>query len=364
MATSLDRCDRLRARLKRSDIEALLVTNPINVTYLTGFTGDDSYLLISQHRTCILSDPRFETQIAEECPDVEAAIRRPGTSMPDQVVAEVKSTSPRALGIESNSMTVALFQQLQEKIVPAAVVATSGLIEALRAIKDKTEVEAIRQAVRMAERAFAVLRASLTGDQTEKQLADELESQLRRFGARGTSFSPIVAVGSHAALPHAQPTLRTVAEHPLLLVDWGARGALYSSDLTRILVTDRISTKLERVYGVVLRAQRAAIEAIRPGVTAHDVDQVARGIIAEAGFGRQFGHSLGHGLGLEVHESPRLGPNQRQPLKSGMVVTVEPGVYLPGWGGVRIEDDVLVTRGGHEVLSGLSTALEDAYVRL
>jgi Xaa-Pro aminopeptidase len=172
-----------------------------------------------------------------------------------------------------------------------------------------------------------------------------------------------VAVGSRAALPHATASDRTIGSGDFVLIDWGADGGLYKSDLTRMLVTGRISPKLERVYGVVFKAQRKAIDAIRPGAVAGDVDKIARGVIAQAGFGRYFGHSLGHGLGLDVHEAPRLGKDGNVVLKPGMVVTVEPGIYLPGWGGVRLEDDVLVTPSGREVLSTLGKQLEETIVR-
>ena len=185
---------------------------------------------------------------------------------------------------------------------------------------------------------------------------------MRLFGAKQSAFPTIVAVGPRAALPHATPTGRRVGASDFVLIDWGADEGLYKSDLTRVLVTGRISPKLERIYRVVLRAQLKAIAAIRPGVVAADVDGIARAVIGEAGFGRYFGHGLGHGLGLQVHEAPRLAASSRTVLKPGMVVTVEPGIYLPGWGGVRIEDDVLVTRAGHEVLTSVPKQLEDAVV--
>jgi Xaa-Pro aminopeptidase len=229
----------------------------------------------------------------------------------------------------------------------------------LRQIKDREEVAEIRQAVRYAEKAFAAIRVTLRPEQTEKEIADALDYQLRRFGARGSSFPPIVAAGPRGALPHATPGDEPVGEQESVLIDWGAAGRLYKSDLTRVLVTGRISPKLRRIYGLVLAAQTQAIAAIGPGVAAQEVDAVARGVIAAAGYGRRFGHGLGHGLGLEVHEAPRLTAASSTVLQAGMVVTVEPGIYLPGWGGVRIEDDVLVTRRGHEVLTTAPKQLEE-----
>jgi Xaa-Pro aminopeptidase len=356
------RRERLRRAMEKAGAEALLVTDFTNVTYLTGFTGDDSYLLLRARGETMLSDPRYTTQLGEECAGLDLQIRRPGTSMMRAIAKVLRSGRIRRLGIEADSMSVALRDQIATERPKMEIVPTSNLAETLRQIKDKEEIARIRRAVWYAEKAFGVLRATLRSEKTEKQVALELEHQMRLFGAKGSSFSSIVGVGPRAALPHANPTGRRVAESDFILVDWGANEGLYNSDLTRVLVTGRISPKLERVYRVVLRAQARAIAAIRPGVTAREVDRAARAVIAKAGFGRHFGHGLGHGLGLAVHEAPRLAANSRTVLKSGMVVTVEPGIYLPGWGGVRIEDDVLVTREGHEVLTHLPKRLEEAFV--
>jgi Xaa-Pro aminopeptidase len=228
---------------------------------------------------------------------------------------------------------------------------TDGVVEQLRAIKDTDEVAEIRESIRLAERAFGVVRACLRPEQTEKEIAYEIEHQIRRFGGSRCSFPSIVAVGPRGALPHATLSDHCIGDADFVLIDWGAQGRLYKSDLTRVLVTGRISPKLERIYEVVLRAQAAGIAAIRPGAILKDVDAAVRKVIEDAGFGPRFGHGSGHGIGLEIHEAPRFAANQSGPVKAGMVVTVEPGIYLPGWGGVRIEDDILVTRTGHEILS-------------
>ncbi len=356
------RRDKLRRLIGQAGTDALLVTSFVNVTYLTGFTGDDSYLLVTPTGEILLSDQRYTTQLEEECPGLELSIRSPKVNMLELVVRAVKAAKVAKLGIEADSMTVGHRDKIANKLPKLDIVPTSVLVEKLRMIKDKEEIADIRRAIDHAERAFAVLRASIRPDQTEKELADNLEHQMRLFGAKGASFTPIIAVGARAALPHARPTSKRVGEADFVLVDWGAEDRLYKSDLTRVLVTGKISPKLERVYGVVLNAQLQAIKAIRPGVSCQDVDSVARGAIEKAGFGRQFGHGLGHGIGLEIHESPRLGQKQKQVLEPGMVVTVEPGIYFPGWGGVRIEDDVLVTKSGHEVLSNVPKTWADACV--
>lgn len=357
------RRDKLRRAFRKAGVDALLVTNFTNVTYLTGFSGDDSYLMLLAREEVIVSDPRYTTQLEQECPGLEAAIRPPGRGMVETVAKIATAAHVRKLGIEGGSMSVALRDQIAAALPKTELASMIDLVESLRIIKDKDEVAEIRRAIWFAERAFNVLRASLRPERTEKEVADELENQIRLYGAKGCSFPPIIAVGARAALPHARPTDQKIGADDFVLIDWGADGGPYKSDLTRILVTGKISPKLERVYRVVLSAQEAAIAAIRPGVSCHDVDQVARGIITKAGFGKNFGHGLGHGIGLDIHEAPRLAAKAHLKLEPGMVVTVEPGIYLPGWGGVRIEDDVLVTKGGCQVLTTLGKQWEDALVR-
>jgi Xaa-Pro aminopeptidase len=358
----LGRRDRLRRAVKKAGAEAILVTNFTNVTYLTGFTGDDSFLLVRGDGDVILSDFRYITQLEEESPGLETAIRRHSVTMPDWTAKILKKTKVRRLALESESVTWSLLNQINEAIKGIETIPTSGLVEKLREIKDKEEIESIRAAIHAAEKGFGVLRATLLPEKTEMQLRDELEYQMRVFGAGDRGFPSIVAVGPRAALPHAVPSDKRVDASNHLLVDWGARVNLYRSDLTRVLMTGKISPKLERIYRVVLKAQTKAIEAIRPGATGQEIDKIARGVIADAGFGRYFGHGLGHGIGLDIHELPRLATTSDSVLKPGMVTTVEPGIYIPGWGGVRIEDDILVTRNGHEVLTSVPKTLEEMVV--
>jgi Xaa-Pro aminopeptidase len=355
MERTAPRRERLRRLLKRSGADAILVTSVSNVTYLTGFTGDDSYLLVTRDGQILVTDSRYTIQLSEECPGLELEVRQTGSGK--TIVEATAKVAKRAkiaqLAIEANVMTVALRDQLSDKLPRVKLLSTSGLVEELRSIKDREEVAEIRGAVRIAEKAFGVVRAGLRRDQTEKQIADDLDGQIRLFGGQGCSFVPIVAAGPRAALPHAPPTEAMVAANELLLVDWGAKAGLYLSDLTRVLVTGRISPKLERIYRVVLKAQERAIASIRPGVLASKVDMAARTVIEKAGFGKNFGHGLGHGVGLDIHEDPRLSKTNSETLRPGMVITIEPGIYVTGFGGVRIEDDVLVTRDGHEVLTSV-----------
>jgi Xaa-Pro aminopeptidase len=344
-------------------VDLLLLTNPVNVTYLTGFSGDSSYLVLSRDRALLVSDGRFTAQIAEECPGLEAHIRPPTKPVTEAAAEVLGKFGGRSVGFESGHLTVGEFDTFREQAPGLEWKPARDRVERLRAVKDAWEVEQIRQAIHIAERAFAMFRALLRPGDTEKDLYDALESYVRRAGGQGTSFPPIVAVGARAALPHAPPTSHKVSEAGLLLVDWGASGPFYKSDLTRVLVPRNNTTpsgnasgqgfepKLQEVYDVVLRAQHAALAAIRPGAKSGAVDAAARQVITDAGYGSYFTHSIGHGMGLQIHEAPMMRPGSEIVLQAGMVVTVEPGIYLPDWGGVRIEDDVLITPDGGEVLT-------------
>lgn len=352
------RRDKLCSLLRKEKLNALLITNFTNVSYLTGFSGDDSYVLVTPQQCIMLSDQRYTTQLEEECPDLELEIRGPGKKMLSSVASLLAKLKISKVGFESNSMTVALHSALDAALPKCELIATDGWVEQLRMLKDRDEVASTRRACDIARRTFEVVRATLTPNMTELQVAADLEYHARRFGGKCMSFPSIVAVGPRAALPHASPTAQRLDADDFVLIDWGVNEGQYMSDLTRILVTGRILPKLRKIYDIVLKAQLAGIKAIKPGVTAQSVDNAARSVISKAGHGKHFGHSLGHGTGLEIHEAPRLGTGQETILKPGMIVTVEPGIYLPGWGGVRIEDDVLVTRSGHEVLTSVPKDLD------
>lgn len=358
------RRDRLLSLLQAEGLDAFLITHPLNVSYLTGFTGDSSALILTAERTVFVSDGRFTTQLKEECPDLEAYIRPPIQPLTLACAVSLEKLGVGNVGFESGHLTVADHQTIKDQAKTLSWKAGTDWVERFRQIKEEGEIAAIRSAIRMAERAFAMFRAMLRPEDDEKSLADALEQYVRRAGGKCTSFAPIVAVGPRAALPHATPSTVRVQESHHLLIDWGAAETFYKSDLTRVLLTHNNGSilnqkelaKLKEVYEVVLRAQAAAIAVLRPGVPAKDVDAAARAIIAQAGYGDYFTHSIGHGIGMAVHEGPMMRANTETPLAAGMVVTVEPGIYLPDWGGVRIEDDVLVTPDGHEVLSHVPKA--------
>ena len=353
------RREKLRRTLRPDGVEALLIASPSNVTYLTGFGGDSSALILTTGRAILVSDGRYATQIERECPGVEVRVRPVNQTILAAIGEAIGLLELGRVGFEAGALTVAAFEDLKQASPGVAFLGLKGRVEALRAIKDAGEVAAIREAVSIAERAFTMFRAGLRGSDTEKDAADDLETFLRRCGATAASFASIVAVGPNAALPHHRPDASTrIDSGDFVLIDWGASGRPYKSDLTRMLLTGKVTAKLEKVYRSVLDAQARAIAAIRPGTPTRDVDAEARSSLMEAGFGRFFSHGLGHGVGIDIHEAPALRADATDTLRPGMIVTVEPGVYLPGWGGVRIEDDVLVTPDGCEVLTHLPKSFD------
>lgn len=358
-----DRRDRLRRTLATDGVAALLVNSVSNVRYLTGFSGDATALLLTPDRALAVSDGRYTLQLSQECPDVEPHIRPIGQPLMLGVAEVIAKLGLRSVAFESALVTVDEFEKLQGALKGVELRGVRDRVEALRMIKDETELAAIRSAIDQAETAFQRLRAALPTYRTEKDVADALEAELRRAGAGAASFPPIVAAGRRAALPHARPRAAdcALADADLLLMDWGAsEPGGYKSDLTRVLATGKVTDQFATVYRAVLAAQGRAIAAIRPGVPARSIDAEARAAIEEAGFGSFFNHGTGHGIGLDIHEAPSLRRESEMPLAAGMVVTIEPGIYLPDWGGVRIEDDILITPDGAEVLTRLDRSLESA----
>ncbi len=363
---------RLARQLKPLALDALLVSNPVNVTYLTGFTGEASYLIVGRTRQLLVTDGRFTEQLAEECPGLDLRVRPPTITTLTAVAKVLTDLGFKTVGFESKHVTVAMLETLRELAKTLDWAPHPGLVESMRVIKDAAEIGQIREVIAIAERAYAMFRAMIEPGATERELCNALEMYVRKAGGTTTSFPSIVATGERSALAHAPPTERTVQSADWLLVDWGAAGPYYKSDLTRLLITRRSwfrpskarpdDPKLAKVYAAVLTAQERAIAAIRPGVEAKTVDAAARSALADAGYEKAFTHGLGHGLGLQVHEAPDLRASSTDVLQPGMVVTVEPGVYLPGWGGVRIEDDVLVTPDGCERLTTLPRDIESAEI--
>lgn len=353
------RRQRLLRLVSEKDAAAILVTDEINVRYLSGFSGDSSYLLLSEDRQVIISDSRYDTQIAAECPDLELVTRTAAQEMKILVGDTIRQLGKQAIAIESDAITKAGFDAIAAEAPGVSFVDTTGLVLSLRAIKDSVEIGLIRQSIRIAESAFQQLCRELQADWTELHAAHRLEEIIRHLGGQGRAFDTIVAGGPRAALPHAGATQHPLGSETAILFDWGAKFQNYCSDLTRVVLTGQPSPALEKIHQVAVEAQQKAIDAIRPGASLKAVDSIARDSIAASGFGPYFGHGLGHGFGLQIHESPRLSPLAKDNLEVGMVVTVEPGIYLPNDCGVRIEDDVLVTADGCEVLSRLPRSLQD-----
>ena len=363
------RRDRLRAKLAQDGVDAYLISGVANVTYLTGFKGEASHLVVSKNKDILVSDARFTEQIKNECPGLEALIRPPTKKTLDMVAEAIRSIKALSIGFECQVLTVSDFESLKELLPECSWLATRERVETQRMVKEPIEIEAIRAAIKMAQDAFVSLNKSLSPSQTEKNVADELERLMRSMGAQCAAFPIIVAAGLNAALPHAIPSQHCIGNENLLLIDWGASSPSgYKSDLTRVLDTHSFSKtkgqtetkdKLRKIYSIVLGAQKAAFNTIKPGVKALEVDHAARQFIADAGFGDYFGHGLGHGIGLQIHEAPWFRPGSETVLEPGMVFTLEPGIYLPGWGGVRIEDNILVTSSGAQYLTGISRELDD-----
>jgi Xaa-Pro aminopeptidase len=359
------RAGRLAEELRERGVDALLVATPADLRYLTGFTGSHGLALVLAEGAQVasghdrfLTDFRYETQSSEQ---VASRFEREivaGNLF--EAAARSMGTMGGRLGFDEESLTVGTHTRLRQTLPEEwELVACTGAVERLREVKDAGELARIRAACELADEALrSLLEEGLMG-RTEREAAIELELRMRRLGAEAPSFPAIVASGAHGALPHAEPRGVQIAGDVLVTIDWGARHDGYCSDCTRTYATgERISAEAREIYELVLRAQERALAAVRSGPTGRELDAVAREVIEEAGQGEHFGHGLGHGVGMEVHEGPRLSRIAGEDrLQAGNVVTVEPGVYLPGQLGVRIEDLVLVTDSGGEVLTGLPKAL-------
>jgi Xaa-Pro aminopeptidase len=350
------RADRLTERLSGAGVDVVLITGLINVRYLTGYTGSNGLALIGPSTRAFVTDFRYVEQAAEQ---VDSSFERLPASV--DLLEAVDSAIPSGelrLGFEEAHMTVRDHGRLRE-LLPDRVelVGVQGLVEGLRVVKEPAEIAALQAAAALADAALEQLIAGGLTGRTERDLAVALEFDMRRRGAEGPSFEPIVAAGPHGALPHARPRAIEVRSGDLVVIDWGAQLDGYCSDCTRTVAAGAADGHATEIYELVLNAQLTGLKAVAVGASGRDVDAVARQLIDAAGHGEHFGHGLGHGVGLEVHEAPRLAQRSDAVLEAGNVVTVEPGVYLPGDLGVRIEDLVVVTAEGPEILTGLSKEL-------
>jgi Xaa-Pro aminopeptidase len=341
--------------LAERKLNGLLVSFGPNLRYLSGFTGSNGLLLLTAGKSILFTDPRYAIQAGQESTCEVHISKGP---MVDDVAAAIGKQRLRRVGYEPAMMTCDAFQSFEAKLPEkAGFVAVKGWIEELRAVKSPAEIELIRRSVETNSRAFEKVVTRVRPGMKEQDLAAELEYQMRRMGAERPSFETIVAGGARSALPHAQPTGAKFAAGDLIVVDMGALQDGYCSDMTRMLFLGAPGAKVKRTYQAVLEAQLAGIAAVKAGARTAAVDAAARNVLKRHGLDKAFVHSTGHGLGLEIHEPPRLGKRDKSRLKAGMAITIEPGVYIEGFGGIRIEDTVLVTEKGCEVLTPTSKEL-------
>jgi len=329
-------------------VEAVLIQKAENRRHLTGFTGSAGVVLVTPQEALLLVDFRYVEQAGAEASGFE--VIKADRQFIDTLVEVTSARGLRRIGFESDGLTYKQYDDFTRRLAPAALVPLDG-VDHLRWVKDPDEIERITRAVEIADRAFAHIQKMLRPGAVERDIAIEMEFFMRRHGAEKEAFETIVASGPRSALPHGRAGDRALQAGEFVTLDFGAMVDGYVSDCTRTVVLGEATPRHEEVYGVVRRAQQEALAGIRPGLSGREADALARNVIAAAGYGEAFGHSLGHGVGLAVHEGPTLSPREEAVLSPGMVVTVEPGIYLPGWGGVRIEDLVVITPDGCRVLT-------------
>jgi Xaa-Pro aminopeptidase len=344
-----ERLAKLRARILEKGLEALLISHPVNRRYVTGFTGTAGMALITEKDAVVVTDFRYVTQVKEQAPHFEVYCH--DGNIFEGVADLCRQRGIEELAFEQDHLTYGEVGKLRKAMGDKKTIPVSQMVEPLRVVKDAEEQDMIRKAAAMADRAFEQILEELRPGRTEREIALSLEIMMREMGADGSAFDMIVASGPRSALPHGVASDRVMEKGDLVTLDFGASYRGYCSDITRTVVLGSPNEKQREIYEVVRKAQQAAVDAVHPGVAGKSVDNVARERIKKHGYAEYFGHGTGHGLGLELHEAPRLSPRGEDILEPGMVVTVEPGIYLPDFGGVRIEDDVIVTESGCEVLT-------------
>ena len=349
-----ERATQLAAQLPAKELDAVLISNPENRRYLSGFTGSAGYLLITPERSVLFTDSRYTEQAAQQSPHFQVVQTKPGL---DWLLDALKETGVQRIGFESETMTVAGYNRLldalkeDEALGGASLMAAVGLTEELRICKDPQELAQLQKAIDASDAAMEAVCPTIQAGMTEKEVAWRMEMAMREFGSDGISFDTIVAAGPNGAMAHHHPDDTVIQAGEPIVIDMGAQVGGYCSDITRTVVVGEPDEMFHKIYGIVLAAQLTAINTVRPEMTGQECDALSRDLIAEAGYGDNFGHSLGHGVGLAVHEKPWVSARSEEPLQAGMVFTVEPGIYLTGWGGVRIEDIVILGEKGATPLS-------------
>lgn len=329
-------------------IDALLITNPFNRRYMTGFTGTAGVALMSKEKAIFITDFRYTEQATEQAKDFEIVEHK--GAIEEEISRQIQSLGIKRLGFEQDDVTFSTYQQYQQKF-EVELIPISGLIESLRLVKTDNEIEILQKAAKIADDAFEHIQSFIKPGVREFEIANELEFFMRKQGATSSSFDMIVASGERSALPHGVASEKKIQSGELVTMDFGALYQGYCSDITRTVAVGEIKPELRKIYDIVLEAQENGVKKIKPGMTGKEADATTRDIINDCGYGEYFGHSTGHGIGLEIHEAPRLSITSDVVLKPGMVVTVEPGIYIPGVGGCRIEDDIVITETGNERLT-------------
>ncbi len=351
--TVSNRLQKLRQKLTEKEIDAIFISQPENRLYLSGFDGSSGFLLITPQKAILATDFRYIEQAGIQARDYE--IFRITNSTADWFPNLVGDLNIMKLGFEAGDITFTTHHQLRDalnkKQIPTKLAPVNGLVESLRAVKEPDEIERIKKAVAISDAAYAHVEGIIHPGMTEKQVAWEIEKSLRENGSQAVPFEIIVASGPNSAQPHARPSDCAINHGEPIVIDMGARFDGYASDMSRTICLGTPDDTFRKVYNIVLDAQLTAMSIINEGTTGEQADGSARTIIERAGYGEAFGHALGHGVGLAPHELPRLGPGSNEPLTSGMVFTVEPGIYLSGWGGIRIEDTVIMENGKTRAMS-------------
>jgi Xaa-Pro aminopeptidase len=345
------RIRKAQSRLSEADLDLYLVSHLPHVRYLCGYSGSNGLLLLSRTKAEFYTDGRYAQQVKTEVKRARKIIPKGGDLIAAIAASPLLGGGHPRLGLQSRYLNVAMYTTLREKLNGALLVAHDELVEPLTAVKDASEIRQIRRATRIVDHAFEAILEVMRPGVRELEVAAELEYTMLMLGSEGTPFETICASGHRSALPHGKASRKKLARGDFVTLDYGAQVGGYCSDITRTVVLGRATARQKKIYGVVYRAQAAALRRVRSGASTKAVDDAARSVIRRAGYAKRFGHGTGHGLGLEVHQAPSLSPRADGKLLAGMVVTIEPGVYLPKYGGVRIEDDVLVRRSSCEVLT-------------
>ncbi len=341
------RLEKIQNLIKKNKFDSVLISNPINRRYLSGFTGSWGYLLITENQSRLATDSRYIIQAEKESSEYEIISISSQNPWPISISDGLRINE---IAFEPEDITVENLKFLQEK-TSFEWIPNPKMVSTLRSIKDEEEIKLIQKAIDIADSSFNTISENIKPGITEKEIAWKLEKHIRELGAESLSFETIVASGPNSAKPHHSPTNRKIQEKEPIVIDMGAKYLGYCSDLTRTLFLGKPDEQYNKIYDTVLIAQLTAIETLQMGMTGEKIDELARSIITNSGFGNNFGHSLGHGVGLEVHENPGVGPTSKNIIEENMVFTVEPGIYIENWGGVRIEDIVLIKNGKTKILS-------------